>query len=60
MKNIFSAMTSRYLILSGIQVSQILILDEIKKLASFLLKNVSESAETISGLRIPKFDRELK
>ena len=42
-------MISRYLVLSGIQVSQISMLVEIQKLAFFLLENVSESATIIQG-----------
>ena len=52
-------MISRYLVLSGIQLSQTSILDEIQKLASFLLKNVSEGA-SISGIMIPKINRKWK
>ena len=45
-------MISRYLLLSGIQVSQTSILVEIQKLASFLIENVSEGATAISGLEM--------
>ena len=57
---LISAMLSRYLVLSGIQLSQTSILVEIQKLAFFLLENVSESTTNISGLRIPKIIHTVK
>ena len=50
---LFSEMISRYILLSGIQLSQTSILVEIQKLASYLLENVPENKQIISGLGIP-------
>ena len=45
-ENFIIAMISRYLVLSGINLSQTSILVEIQKLALFLIENVSETATT--------------
>ena len=51
-------MISRYMVLSGIQVSQTSILAEIQKVAFYLLENVPENKpenvpEIIPGLELP-------
>ena len=52
---IFLAMVSRNLAMSGIQLSQISILTEIQKLASFLLDDIPDTVTAISGSRLYLF-----